>query len=317
MSLGDHLEELRRRVVLALIGIVPIFIAAMVFGQAILALLIEPLQDQLRAASQPAGLLATGPFESFATYIQISIVVTVLIGSPWILYNLWKFIAPGLYPNERRFVHILVPLSSTLTIASALFLYFVILPVILAFFISFGTQLGRSSTPLVDVPPGIVFPEFPVFDGDPKSFEAGQVWINTDLMQLRTAVPTRSGDVTAVGAELVAGAGITQQYRVSEYVKMVLTMGLAFGTGFQTPVVVLLLGWARLVTRAFLAKYRRYAVAIAAVLGALLTPADPLSMILMAVPLYLLFELGMLLLIVFPPGGRRDDSPAIDPESGP
>lgn len=315
MSLGDHLEELRKRVIIAFLGIVPILITAAVFGRQILALLIDPLQDQLRAADQPAGLLATGPFETFSTYIQISLVVTVLVGSPWILYQLWKFISPGLYAHERRFVHILVPLSSILTITSALFLYYVILPVVLAFFIGFGTQLGKSSTPVAPVPAGVVLPEFPVLRGDPAEIVPGQMWINTDLMQLRTAVPTRNGGVAAVGSELVAGAGITQQYRVSEYVKTVLMMGLAFGTGFQTPVVVLLLGWAGIVTREFLAKYRRYAVAVAAVAGALLTPADPLSMVLMAVPLYLLFELGMLLLIVFPPG-RRDRTEE-DPETGP
>jgi len=323
MSLGDHLEDLRRRIVLALLGIVPIFIAAMVFGQAILALLIGPLREQLRAASQPAALLATGPFETFATYMQIAIVVTVLAGSPWILYQLWKFVAPGLYAHERRFVHILVPLSSTLTVTSALFLYYVILPVVLAFFIGFGSQVGRSGTPTVAVPEGIVLPQYPVLPGDPPDPQPGQVWINTDLMQLRTAVTTRAGEVAAVGAELVAGAGIIQQYRVSEYVRTVLTMGLAFGAGFQTPVVVLVLGWARIVTRAFLAKYRRYAVAVCAILGAVLTPADPVSMVLLAGPLYVLFELGLLLLVVFPPGGRRrrtsdGDAPdSVDPEAGP
>ena len=311
MSLGDHLEDLRRRLILALVGILPIFITAAIFGRPILALLIDPLQEQLRAASQPAALLATGPFETFATYIQISIVVTVIVGSPWILYQLWRFVSPGLYDHEKRFVHIIVPMSSILTISSALFLYYIILPVVLAFFIGFGTQLGQSATPTVDLPPGVELPAFPVLDGDPAELEAGQVWVNTDLMQLRAAVPLRSGKVSAVGAELVAGAGIMQQYRVSEYVKMVLTMGLAFGVGFQTPVVVLVLGWARIVTREFLARYRRYALAVCAVLGAVLTPADPISMILLAVPLYLLFELGMLLLIVFPPGGRR---PADEPD---
>jgi sec-independent protein translocase protein TatC len=112
-------------------------------------------------------------------------------------------------------------------------------------------------------------------------------------------------DVAAVGSELVAGAGITQQYRVSEYIKTVLMMGLAFGVGFQTPVVVLLLGWAGIVTREFLARYRRYAVAAPRSSGRPDAHADPVSMILMAIPLYLLFELGMLLLIVFPPGRPR------------
>lgn len=303
MTLGDHLEELRARIILALLGVVPILIAALIFGQHILTLLIEPLRDELRQANQPSGLLATNPLETFAVYIQISMIATVLVGSPWLLYQLWKFVAPGLYAGERKFVHILVPLSTILTLTSAAFLYFVVLPVILAFFISFGTQLGRDQSPIVEVPPGIVLPQAPVFAGDPPDPQPGQYWINTETMQMRVCVPMRDGKQAVIGAELVAGAGITQQYRVSEYVKTVLNLALAFGIGFQTPVVVLLLGWAGIVERVWLAKYRRYAFAICTVAGAVLTPADPVSMLLLAIPLYLLFELGMLLLVVFPPVG--------------
>ncbi len=302
MTLGDHLEELRMRLILALAGVLPVLIAALAFGRPLLAFLIEPLRTQLHRASQPSGLLATGPFETFAVYFQISLIATVLICSPWIIYQLWKFVAPGLYANERRFVHILVPLSSVLTITSALFLYFVVLPVILAFLINFGTQLGLNKTPTVEPPAGAVFPQIPVLGGDPPDPKPGDLWVNTDTMQLRTAVPMPNGKTARVGAELVAGAGITQQYRVSEYIKTVLNLALAFGVGFQTPVVVLLLGWARIIERAWLAKYRRYAFAVCAVLGAVLTPADPLSMILLMIPLYLLYELGMFLLVVFPPG---------------
>ena len=327
MSLGDHLEELRRRLILALLGIVPLLIAALTFGKPLLALLIDPLRDELRQASQPSGLLATGPFETFAVYLQISMIATVIVGSPWILYHLWKFIEPGLYSNERSFVHILVPLSAILTISSALFLYFVVLPVILAFFINFGTGVGQNSTHIVERPPGIVIPTLPVFAGDPVDPQVGERWINTDLMQVRTVVPKRDGSFTVVGSELITDAGVTQQYRVSEYAKTVLNLALAFGVGFQTPVVVLLLGWAGIVERKTLAKYRKYAVAVCTVAGAVLTPADPLSMMLLAIPLYILFELGMLLLIVFPPNwgkpadeqrepdGDADETP--DPEPDP
>jgi sec-independent protein translocase protein TatC len=322
MTLGEHLEDLRRRLILALLGVLPIFIASLAFGRPLLAFLIEPLRDELRAASQPSGLLATGPFETFAVYLQISFIATVLLGSPWLLYQLWMFIAPGLYTKERRFVHILVPLSTILTLTSAAFLYLVVLPVILAFFISFGTQLGQSTTPTVEPPPGVVFPEVPVLEGDPPNPTPGQLWVNTDTMQFRTAIPTRGGELAVIGAELVAGAGITQQYRVSEYVKTLLNLALAFGIGFQTPVVVLLLGWAGIVDRAWLTRYRRQAIAICTVAGAVLTPADPLSMILLAIPLYALFELGMVLLVVFPashtkkePADAGDDEPPASPET--
>ena len=73
---------------------------------------------------------------------------------------------------------------------------------------------------------------------------------------------------------------------------------------FQTPVVVLIAGWARIIERKTLGKYRRWAFGVCVILGAILTPADPLSMLLMAGAMYVLFELGMALLIVFPPGGK-------------
>lgn len=316
MTLGDHLEDLRRRVILALIGVVPILITALVFGKPLLALLIGPLREELRQASQPSGLLATGPFETFAVYLQISLIATVIVGSPWILYHLWKFIEPGLYTNERGFVHILVPLSSILTVTSTLFLYFVVLPVILAFFINFGTQLGHDTTPVVPLTEGASLPNMPVLAGDPPDPQPGDYWVNTDTMQMRTAVPLRNGELAIIGSELVAGAGITQQYRVSEYIKTVLNLALAFGVGFQTPVVVLLLGWAGIVERKTLGNYRKYAVAASAIAGAILTPADPLSMMLLAIPLYILFELGMLLLIVFPPGwgSKPDGEPGTEPD---
>jgi hypothetical protein len=155
---------------------VPILITALALGKPLIALLIDPLRDELRAASQPSGLLATGPFETFAVYLQISMIATVIVGSPWIIYQFWKFIEPGLYRNERSFVHILVPLSTILTLTSALFLYFVVLPVILAFFINFGSQLGRSDAHDRG-PEGIVLPTLPVSTAtrpDPSSGSVDQ-----------------------------------------------------------------------------------------------------------------------------------------------
>jgi sec-independent protein translocase protein TatC len=82
---------------------------------------------------------------------------------------------------------------------------------------------------------------------------------------------------------------------------MVFTLGLGLALGFQTPIVVLLLGWVGIVDRAFLRKHRKAAMMICAVLGAVLTPADPMSMVVLTVPLYALYEFGMLLLLLVPP----------------
>lgn len=303
MSFGDHLEELRRRLIWAILGVIPIFIVAFSLGRPIINALIEPAREQLRAGGQATALLATAPFETFGSVVHVAVVLTILVGGPWILYQLWLFVAPGLYDSEKKFFYRLAPLSMALTFSSVAFLYWVILPVILAFFIGFGARIGSHHVATAPLPDGAALSSLLVLDADPPHdvIEKGSAWINTSLNQLRVCVdrPEGAGPVI-LGTEVTLNAGISQQYKISEYIRTLLNMGLAFGIGFQTPVVVLLLGWAGIVTRQTLAKYRRHAVLACSVAGAVLTPADPLSMILLAIPLYVLFELGMLLLRLWP-----------------
>jgi len=300
MSFGDHLEDLRRRIMLAILGIIPIFVLALVVSKPLLGVLIRPVREALLAADQSPELLATNFLETFGIYVHLAIVLTIIIGSPWILYQIWKFVSPGLYSQERRFVYVLLPLSAVLTTLGILFLYFVIFPVVLAFFIKFGTGVGRIEAPVAPLPAGIVLPELPVLQADPTEPEAGQIWINRPMRQLRIAFTASSGKVEVLGSQLTAATGIEQQYRISEYTKSFLNLALGFAIGFQTPVVVLLLGWAGLFERAWLIKYRKYVILGCALISMLITPADPVSMILLAIPLYGLFELGGLLLILLP-----------------
>lgn len=302
MSFGDHLEELRKRVFLSIVGVVPIFAIAFGFGRPLLQLLIEPAKAQLTKAGQGAQLLATGPFETFGAVIQIALIITVLVGAPWILYQLWCFISPGLYKHERKIVHLLLPFSGVLTICSVLFLYFVILPVILAFFIGFGAKVsGETVIATAPVPEGIVFPTIPVLAADPPDPTPGMVWINESLLQQRICVGIEpDGDPIIRVVNLTSNIGIAQQYRISEYIKTILNMGLAFGIAFQTPVVVVMLGWVGIINPNLMRRFRKHAIAVSVLLGAILTPADPLSMLLLAVPLYLLYELGLLILHVLP-----------------
>lgn len=326
MSFGDHLEELRTRLIVALLGLLPILIVCLVFGRELLDVIIAPAQASLRASGLPAALQATSPVETFGAYLRVGLIATVLVGSPWLLWQIWRFVAPGLYARERRFVHLLVPLSTLLTIAGTLFLYYVLLPVMLLFFIGFGSTIGRAEPRVAEPPPGIVFPALPVLEADPPAPEIGAEWVNLALMQRRVCVGYEGASPVIVGSELTRGAGVQQQYRVSEYVGMVMTLALAFALAFQTPVVVLLLGWAGLIERHTVGKYRRHIALGCAVLGALLTPADPVSMALLAGPLYLLFELGMVLLGLLPAErvarGFGDDAPDMSdapegPDAGP
>lgn len=301
MSFGDHLEDLRKRVLLAIVGIIPIFAVAFFFGRPLLGFLIKPALEKLHEGGQPPVLQATSPFETFGTVVQIALVVTVLVGAPWLLYQLWRFVSPGLYAHEKRIAYLLIPFSALLTLASMLFLYFVILPVILAFFIGFNAAVaGEQRAPGIVLIEDTVLPMIPILQGDPIDPPVGSMWINEPLMQQRVYFGDKDGKPQIFVAQLTTQTGILQQYRISEYIKTLLNMGLAFGIAFQTPVVIVMLGWVGLLDPRAMGKWRKHAVAVCAVLGALLTPADPVSMILLALPLYLLYELGLFILRVLP-----------------
>ncbi|MFM9995844.1 MAG: twin-arginine translocase subunit TatC [Phycisphaerales bacterium] len=308
MPFGDHLEELRRRLIWALVGLAPIFLLSMVFGRELLELLIAPVQEQLRAAGQPDKLQVTGPLESIGAWLRVGFAATIMVGLPWVVWQFWLFVAPGLHEHEKRFARIVMPMSAALTVLGIAFLYFVMLPAMLLFLIQFGAELSRPEVRTEPPPPGLVLPPGPpALDADPPNPDAGTWWYNRELHQFRYAIPKFDADGKPAGVEGIVGitalpeTGIQQQYRISEYTSLVFFMGIAFAIGFQTPVVVLLAGWVGLVDRAFLAKNRKYAVFVCAVAAAVLTPSpDPFSMMVLAVPLYVLYEFGLVLLRVMP-----------------
>ncbi len=300
MSLGEHLNELRRRLIYALLGLAPIFILALVFAQRLLGLLIHPMQQALKHAGLAPNLQATGIFETFGTYILLAVLITVVFGFPWILYQAWRFIAPGLFDAEKRFAHILLPMSLLLTVMGISFMYFVILPILLSFFVNFTTNIGTTVPPQGPVPESIVLPTFPVLAMDPIEPTVGQIWFNSELRQLRMCVPGEDAKPVVYGVPLIKAAGVTQLPRVREYVDQLVGLALAFAAAFQAPVIVLLLGWVGLVDIPKLKKYRRYVLFIVVVVSAAITPPDPISIFLLAIPLYALFEVGVLLLRVFP-----------------
>lgn len=322
MSFGEHLEDLRRRLAFALLGLVPCLLIGVAVAAPGLRLLMRPVKDQLTRAGLPAKLQATGVLETFGAYVRVSVVVMLVLGLPWCLWQLWKFVAPGLYRHEQRFARALVPFSFVLSVAGVLFLYFVMLPAMLYFLISFGSSLGTPTVPTAPLTAGIVLPSIPMLEADPESPIAGQVWFNTTLREMRLAVPHEGagGGTDVIGADMMRTQGVVQQYRISEYVNLVFFTAIAFAFGFQTPVVVLLLGWAGVVDPAFLGRHRRYAVFITLIASAVLTPSpDPFSMALLALPLYALYELGMWLLRIFPKRDWSsvplDDEPAVSAPS--
>ena len=310
MSFGEHLDELRKRLILAMLGLAPIFIVAIIMGGPLLEFLSQPAVDQLRAAGQASRLQATGPAEVFIAYIKIAVVLSILVGGPWILYQVWCFVSPGLYPRERRFAYVLVPFSGALTAIGMVFLYLVMLPIMLGFLITFSSNVAQISAPTAPLPEGIVLPIAPALAVDPVDPPPGAFWFNSDLQELRFALPGNSSDGSGDGSDdgieqilgvpLTGNAMIAQQYRVSEYINMIFGLGVAFAIAFQLPLVMLMLGWSGMADPKSLGRQRKYALLACAVAGAILTPADPASMVLLAGPLYALFELGLLLMRFVP-----------------
>ena len=339
MGLGDHLDELRRGLIIALLGLLPILIGGFFVGSPALAWIIAPLERQLIAAGEPAGLLATGPLESFIAYLKVSFGVSIVVGLPWLIYQAWLFVAPGLFPRERRFVYFLIPSSVVLTFLSVLFLFRVLLPISLYFLIVFGSQLATTDVPERRADDATIAlleqHRLPVLEANPpaEQLQPGTMWLNPVRNTLSVVLPQGQDDAPsateAIDHENAAGSGagtqptpvrimtlrlgsdglIAQQYRVGEYVSLVFRLMIVFALAFQLPIVMLLLGWVGILDRRFAARYRRHVGFGCAVAGAVLTPQDPWSMILLGGVLYLLFELGLVLMRFITPdvvaGGAR------------
>lgn len=213
MPLGAHLDELRKRLIWAMMGLLPILIASMAFGAQILDFLIQPVEKALQAEGFPGTLVSIGPTEAFATYMKVGLIATVAVGLPWVLYQLWLFVAPGLYSAERRYVYLLLPLSSVLMLSSMVFLYRLVLPLVLAFFVNFGVTLGARHSVPHEVPAGTTFLNAPVLAADPLKPMPGDVWLNSSMRALRVCIGEKNGQPDVCSLNLTKEAGIRPEYR--------------------------------------------------------------------------------------------------------
>ena len=166
--------------------------------------------------------------EAFLTYLKVSFVAGLLFASPWVFYQLWLFVAAGLYPHERRYIHVFLPMSVILFVGGALFCFFMVFPFVLKFLLSFNR------------------------------------WLEVE-----------------------------PQIRLSEWISFAITLPLMFGISFQLPLVMLFLERISIFEVADYREKRRFAVLVIATLSMLLTPADPMSMLMMMLPLLCLYELGI------------------------
>ena len=311
MPLGDHIEELRRRLLWALVGFVPALIVAFVLGFQIIAWLAMPLIEAMEAAGITPNVITTSSTMGFGTYCQVSLIAAAIFAAPWIIYQLWLFIVSGLYSRERRAVYLLAPFSTMMTVLAVLFTRYVLLPVTMVFFAKFALlypsiqpghrsavmemMYGRPAGADIAVDPAVAeldLPLIPVLALDPVDPPDGSYWINaSEGGRIKYAVGGLVRPLPAVQDQL-----LSPMPSLEEFVSFAAMTGLGIVAAFQLPVVLLVLGWSGLVDPGLLKPFRKYAFFGIAVLAAVLTPGDIASMMVLFVPLYGLYELGMLLM---------------------
>lgn len=221
----EHLQELRSRLLRALIGFLLVFLALLPWAPRLYTLAAKPLQAAL---PEGASMIAVQVASPLLAPIKLAAALAFLLSAPWVLFQLWRFVAPALYHREKILTVGVFLSSLALFYAGVAFAYGAVFPLLFGFF------------------------------------------------------------------QLVAPQGVEIMTDISHYVDFVLGLVLVFGLAFETPVVVVLLSLTGVVARASLARARPWVVLGAVTAGMLLTPPDLVSQILLAVPLWLLYELGLL-----------------------
>jgi len=306
MSLGEHLEELRSRLIKALIGVALAAAVCFYFGDHIFQFLCLPLARAMARTGTSAGLVNLRPHEAFTTYVKISVVCGIVFSSPYWLYQLWAFVAAGLHGHERRWVHLYAPSSLLLFAAGVLFLFYAVLPVTLYFFLYFQqryipkpqlqAQPSPSTTTMqadVETQPAGRLPEtVPVLTIDPPSPADGQMWVNATEKAVKVAYGGRVYRLPSYDDRSFVHASALS---IASYVSFTLMLALGFGLCFQVPIVVVFLATTNLVTLGTLRRSRKYAILIIVIAAAIITPTpDWQTQLLLAVPMFALFELGLL-----------------------
>lgn len=157
MSLGDHLEELRSRLMKAITGFTIALLLALIFGKWFLAAILSPYQTAMQKAGFDVSLLAIDVTEPFMVYIRASLVLAGLISSPWLFYQMWAFISAGLYKHERRFVYAAAPASTFLFICGVLLFLLGIAPLAFTFLAKFQLGVEYSYQPRISNAVNFIF----------------------------------------------------------------------------------------------------------------------------------------------------------------
>jgi len=244
----SHLLELRDRLLRMLVAVLILVLLLFPFANDLYTLVAKPLMSHL---PEGTSMIATEVASPFLTPFKLSLVAAVFLAMPYILYQLWGFVAPGLYQHEKRLALPLLASSVALFYLGTAFAYFVVFPLIFAFFT--GT----------------------------------------------------------------APEGVAVMTDISRYLDFVLTLFFAFGLAFEVPIATILLVWTGVTTPQALASKRPYIIVGAFSIGMLLTPPDVISQTLLAVPMWVLFELGVLFSRTFALKPQAQEEPSPEPVPSP
>lgn len=289
MSIGDHLEELRNRLLKALVGFVVAGAVCMYFGNDVIYFFCRPLMSAYQERGINMQLYFTEMGEPFMVWLRISLITGAAIASPWMVYQLWLFVAAGLYRHERKWVTRYIPLSVTLLIVGMVFVYLVVLPLTVAFFLDFGITLrAPESVQVATTQPLFILPHL---KGDPVAPPEMGMWYNELEHKLKVHIGGKSSVVQILPEGLLA-PHITLQ----KYIDLVTMMLLVFGLAFQLPLVVMAIVRIGIVEVEQLKSARKIVYFGLLVLSAAVSPGDVITVtMLMLVPLILLYELGIVL----------------------
>ena len=295
MSIGDHLEELRNRLFRGAVGFFIAFIVCFIFGERLSRWFIHPFIDACNENKINPQMYTREVAESFMTYIKIIMIIAATVAGPWLLYQMWQFIAAGLYPTERKYITKYLPLSISLLVAGMAFLYYYVLPLMLRFFLAF--TLGdpfpspkEHPTTNATSQPAIVVQ---IFEHDPKDPVPGSIWIDAETGLLKVCPIAGTVRVLPFGS----GGLVAPQITLADYIDMVVGLLLSFGLSFQMPLVVLALNKIGIMDIPTLRKWRRVVYFVMSIVAACIVPDVATGMIALLIPLILLYELGILLAV--------------------
>ena len=228
-TLHEHLVDLRTCLINSLIYVALATLVCYAYSEVLFDFVRMPIQKYL----PEGGLIYTGPMDKFIAHLKLSVICGVILACPFIFFQIWRFIAPGLYSNEKKYAFGFIGFGSLLFVTGCAFSYYIALPMAFEFLMGFGGSTDKA------------------------------------------------------------------MISIEQYMGFFTQMCMMFGVSFELPLIIIVLGMMGFVSQDMLKKYRRYAVMLMAILAAVITPPDVISMTMMLAPLLFLYEISVIAVGIF------------------